>query len=165
LAWDGCCACLIVVLDLHGLARHHAQHVGMIFATALIKHDGVFGNVEGAAAETVFDIDEHVGEIAARYDYVSASFEPLQAGSWLMSIFDAFGLCHRTLQCRLRLRPLRDQWGRPPERVSPTVTCYCSIARYSLSCCMPLSAANRTTRARDRNYPPTFLIHDVAFLE
>src|SRR5258706_14055318 len=43
---------LIVVLDLHGLASHHAEYVRMIFAAALVEDDRVLGYVEGAAAES-----------------------------------------------------------------------------------------------------------------
>ena len=54
----------IVVLDLHGLACHHAEHVRMILAALLIEHDRIFGNIEGAVAEAVFHIDEDIGEVA-----------------------------------------------------------------------------------------------------
>src|ERR1039458_3914391 len=60
---------LIVILNLHGLSRHYAPPVRMILAAALVEDDFVLGYVEGTAAESVFYIDEDVGEIAARYDH------------------------------------------------------------------------------------------------
>ena len=55
----------IVVLDLHGLSGHHAEHVGMILAALLIEHDRILGRIEGAVAQAVFHIDEDIGQVAA----------------------------------------------------------------------------------------------------
>ena len=60
----------IVVLDLDGLARHHAEHMRMILAALLVEHDRVFGDVKSAAAKAVLHVDEHVGEITAVDDDV-----------------------------------------------------------------------------------------------
>src|SRR4029077_14033335 len=56
---------LIVILDLYGLAGHHAQHVRMVLAAALVEDNSVFRNVEGAATQYILYIYEHAGEIAA----------------------------------------------------------------------------------------------------
>ena len=63
----------------------------MIFAAALVEDDWIFGNVEGAVAESVFDVDENIGQFAVVDNKVSASLVPLQAGSWLMSILAGLG--------------------------------------------------------------------------
>src|ERR1700728_2001791 len=55
---------LIVVLDLHRLARHHAQHVRMILAAALVQDDLILRHIEGAIAQPIFHIDKNVGEVA-----------------------------------------------------------------------------------------------------
>ena len=54
----------IIILDLNGLAGHHAEHMGMITAALLIKNDRILGNIEGAIADAVFHIDENIGEVA-----------------------------------------------------------------------------------------------------
>src|SRR5258707_9299780 len=48
---------LIVIFDLDGLTGHHAHHVGMVLATALVEDHGVFGYVERTTAESIFYID------------------------------------------------------------------------------------------------------------
>src|SRR5260370_39977208 len=54
----------IAIDDLDCLIGDHAQHVGMVFAAALIEGDGFLGNIERAVAEALFHIDEDVGEVA-----------------------------------------------------------------------------------------------------
>src|SRR5262249_6303073 len=54
----------VVVLDLDGLASHYAEHMGMIFASALIEYDGVFGDVEGTVPQAIFHKHKDVREIA-----------------------------------------------------------------------------------------------------
>src|SRR5260370_10936160 len=54
----------IAVDDFYGLTGHDAQHVGMVFAAALIEGDGILGNVERAVAEAFFHVHKHVGEMA-----------------------------------------------------------------------------------------------------
>src|SRR5580700_5223758 len=77
---------LIVVLDFDGLPGHHAQHMRMILAAALVEHDRVLGNVEGAVAESIFYVDEDVGEIAVGHDYV-LGFVHAFAG-WILTHVD-----------------------------------------------------------------------------
>src|ERR1035438_2110056 len=40
----------IVIVDLYGLAGHHAEHVRMILASLLVEYDWIFGHIERAAA-------------------------------------------------------------------------------------------------------------------
>jgi len=62
----------IVILDLNRLARHNAENVRMVLASLLIEDDSIFGNIEGAIAQTVFHIHEDVREIAVvDYDGLS----------------------------------------------------------------------------------------------
>src|ERR1051326_1237743 len=70
----------IVVLDLHRLAGHHAQHMRMVLAAFLVEHDGVLGKVEGAVAEAVFHVNEDVGQIASADPDVFSLVGPLAAG-------------------------------------------------------------------------------------
>src|SRR5258708_5708824 len=58
----------------------------MILAATLVEDDGVFGHVEGAAAEPVFHVDENVGEIAA-CDYYGLGFVRAFAG-WILAHVD-----------------------------------------------------------------------------
>ena len=55
----------IVVLDLDRLSCHHAEHVRMVLAALLIEHDRILGSVEGAIAQAVFHVNEHIGQVAA----------------------------------------------------------------------------------------------------
>src|SRR5260370_18012581 len=54
----------IAVDDLDRLIRYDAQHMGMVFAAALIESDGFLWHVEGAVAETLFHVNENVREAA-----------------------------------------------------------------------------------------------------
>src|SRR5271169_6562466 len=54
----------IAVDDLDGLIGDYAQHVGMILAPALVEGDGFLGNIEGAIAEALFNVDVNVGKLA-----------------------------------------------------------------------------------------------------
>src|ERR1700722_6478078 len=56
---------LIGVLDLHCLARHHAKNMRMILAALLFEHDRILGHVERPAAQSIFYVHEHVGQVAA----------------------------------------------------------------------------------------------------
>src|ERR1700676_2291175 len=42
----------------------------MVFAAALIEGESVLGNVEGAIAETFFDVDKNIGEVASAGHHV-----------------------------------------------------------------------------------------------
>src|SRR5215467_3664676 len=48
----------IAIFDVDGLAGHHTEHVRMILAALLLDDDRVFGNVESAAAKSVFHVDK-----------------------------------------------------------------------------------------------------------
>src|ERR1700722_1286688 len=61
---------LVVVFDLHGLSGHHAQHMGVILAAALVEHGWGRGNIKRAAAEAILHVHEYVGEIPAIDDNV-----------------------------------------------------------------------------------------------
>src|SRR6267143_5139875 len=54
----------IAVYDGYGLTGHYAHHVRMIAAAALIELNGFLGDVKGAAAEALLDVDENVREMA-----------------------------------------------------------------------------------------------------
>src|SRR4029077_630300 len=43
--------CWIAILDLHALPCHHAEHVGMISASALIQYDGFSWGSKGTVAQ------------------------------------------------------------------------------------------------------------------
>src|SRR5258706_186845 len=58
----------------------HGQHVGMVFAAALIELDGFFGNIESAVAEALFHIDEHVAEVTAGGHHVFRHVGALAGG-------------------------------------------------------------------------------------
>ena len=59
----------IAIGDLHGLSCHHAEHMGMIFTSALIQYDRVFRKGKGAVAQPLFHIYEDVGQVAvSHYD-------------------------------------------------------------------------------------------------
>ena len=47
---------------------HDAEHVRLVLAADLGERDGIGGNGEGAVAETVFHVDENVGEFAVVHD-------------------------------------------------------------------------------------------------
>src|SRR6266481_3623271 len=70
----------IAIDDLDGLIGDHAQHVGMVFAAALIELDGFFGNIESAVAEALFHIDEHVAEVTAGGHHVFRHVGALAGG-------------------------------------------------------------------------------------
>src|SRR5712692_1121898 len=86
----------IVVLDLDGLAGHHTENVGMILAAALVEYDWVFGNVEGPASESVFHVDEHVGEITAGHDHILGFVRALAA--WVLAHVNLRGLGSRAIK-------------------------------------------------------------------
>src|SRR5271165_6369254 len=54
----------VVVADLYVLPHHRGQHVRVILATLLVNGYGVFGDVEGSVAQAIFDVDEHIGQLA-----------------------------------------------------------------------------------------------------
>src|SRR5215472_10882189 len=55
----------VAVDDLEVLSRHHAKHVWVVPAAALVERDRVLGDVKSAPAEAFLHVDEDVGEMAA----------------------------------------------------------------------------------------------------
>src|SRR3984893_6977619 len=70
----------VAVNDLNGLAGHHADYVGFIFAAALRQGDRIFRNVEGAVAESLFYVDENVLEVPSAHYDVLGSVRALAVG-------------------------------------------------------------------------------------
>src|SRR6266404_3478316 len=62
--------CRIAILDLHALPCHHAEHVGMIFTSALIQYDGILWKGKSAVAQSLFHIHEDVCQVTASYHKV-----------------------------------------------------------------------------------------------
>src|SRR5260370_23796834 len=60
----------IAIPDLHSLPCHHAEHVRMIFTSALIQYDRILWKSKSAVAQPFFHIHEDVGQVAASYDEV-----------------------------------------------------------------------------------------------
>src|SRR4030095_6008359 len=54
----------IAVGDLQGLSGHHAEHVGMISASALIQYGRVFWKGKGTVTQPLFHVYENVGQVA-----------------------------------------------------------------------------------------------------
>src|SRR2546429_3767552 len=83
----------VAVDDLDLLADHHAEHVRMVFAAALVESDGLFRHIESATAKAVLDIDEHVGEVAAAGEEGSRGVRALAGGVLAHVDFRARGRC------------------------------------------------------------------------
>src|SRR5258708_183511 len=60
----------IAVDDLDGLPGHYTENVRMIAAATLIEREGLLGDVEGAAAQALLDVNEDVREMTVRDDYI-----------------------------------------------------------------------------------------------
>src|SRR2546429_6980634 len=83
----------VAVDDLDLLADHHAEHVRMVFAAALVESDGLFRHIESATAKAVLDIDEHVGEVAAAGEEGFRGVRALAGGVLAHVDFRARGRC------------------------------------------------------------------------
>ena len=154
----------IVILDLHRLSRHHTEHVRMILAATLIEHHGIFGNVEGPAAQTIFHIDENISQIAARHDDVLGFVRALAArilahvdlrslGSRAIKLYRAV---NRRRSCRINRRGgLR--WSR---RLRGSIARLLRILFLVASRRQQQAAQGQ--RASGHHCPTCLLIHNVA---
>jgi hypothetical protein len=62
------------------LTRHHPEYVRMILATLLNKHDGILGHIERTIPETIFHVNEHIGEVAAFDNDILRGVQPFAGG-------------------------------------------------------------------------------------
>src|SRR5260221_10144621 len=60
----------VAVDDGNGLADHQADYVGFVFAAALRQGDRIFRNVERTVAESLFNVNKNVLEVASAHDDV-----------------------------------------------------------------------------------------------
>src|SRR5215831_1292556 len=86
----------VAVDDLEALAGHHAEHVRMVPAAALVESDGIFWDVKSVVAKAVLYIDEHIGQMAAARDDGFRGVSPL-AGRVLAHV-DLRGRGHRAVK-------------------------------------------------------------------
>jgi len=71
----------IAIDDGDGLPSHHADDVRFVLADAWVRVTGSLANVEGASAQSFFNVDENVSRLPPLTTRFSAVFEPAQLES------------------------------------------------------------------------------------